>query len=131
MSAINTTAQSAFSFQGDGIVIRHYGHGIHGGKVLNVDGFNEEFIRTGHVIIMETATETYKPLGVSNGNYVSLPSGHEYAGVSCSAPVPTTHPWIGIMNDGVVNDVASPFPITTALKAALKTALPKLSFEHD
>ena len=112
----------------DAIVIRHFGAGIQGGRTLDVNGFDKA-IRAGHVIIRETATNTYKPMPVSEGNYASLPSGHEYVGVLV-ASVPLDEPFAAIMYDGEVNDVASPYSVES-IKAALKTALPKLVFLHD
>ena len=122
----------SFSFENDPIVIRADFRGIEGGKVLNVDGYDEEYIRAGQLIIRETDKEDpeYKPLGVSGGNYVALPNGYEYAGI-CRASVPKKEPFVGIMTWGEVNDVASPYPITASLKNTLKTALPHITFEHD
>lgn len=113
----------------DSIVIRHYVAGIIGGRTLDVTGFNEPVIKAGHIVIRDTNTDTYKPMPVSGNAYSSLPSNHEYVGVVvCSKP--TSEPLVGIMYDGEVNDVASPYPID-GIKVALKTALPKLSFMHD
>lgn len=119
----------SFGFGTDPIVIRNYVAGIKGGKVLDVDGFSEEYIKAGHVIIMETATETYKPMPVKGGAYDSLPSGHEYVGVAY-ATKSTKEPFVAIMYAGTVNDKACPFPVD-GIKAALKTALPTLVFNHD
>ena len=113
----------------DSIVIRHYVAGIIGGRTLDVTGFTEPVIKAGHIVIRDTANDTYKPMPVKNGAYDTLPGSHEYVGVVvCSKPV--SEPLVGIMYDGEVNDVASPYPIDS-IKAALKTALPKLSFMHD
>lgn len=113
----------------DSIVIRNYVAGIAGGRTLDMTGFDGTVIKAGHVVIMETATETYKPMPVSGEAYAALPEGHEYVGVVvCSQPA--DKPFVGIMYDGEVNDVASPYPID-GIKAALKTALPKLTFLHD
>ena len=113
----------------DSIVIRHYVAGIIGGRTLDVTGYNEPVIKAGHIVIRDTNTDTYKPMPVSGNAYSSLPSNHEYVGVVvCSKP--TSEPLVGIMYDGEVNDVASPYPIDS-IKDALKTALPKLSFMHD
>lgn len=131
MGAINLGSKNTYSFGKDDVVIRHFGADIKGGKVLDVDGFADTVIQTGHIIIRTTdENETYKPLNVSGGKYVTLPEGHEYAGVAL-ATVPVTEPFVGIMYNGEVNDVASPYPITAELKAALKTALPTLTFLHD
>ena len=121
-----------YDFGNDPIVIRHFIRGIAGGKVLDVTGFTPDFIKAGHIIIRSTdASEkiVYKPLGVSSGAYVSLPQGYEYCGVAV-ATVPKTEPIVGIMYNGEVNDVCSPYPIAS-IKSALASALPMLKFEHD
>ena len=122
----------SFSFENDPIVIRADFRGIEGGKVLNVDGYTEEHIRAGQLIIREKDKEDpeYKPLGVSEGNYTELPEGYEYAGI-CRSTKSVKEPFVGIMTWGEVNDIASPYPITAAIKSALATALPHISFEHD
>lgn len=129
MSVIDVGTKESFGFGTDPIVIRNYVAGIKGGKVLDVDGFSEEYIKAGHVIIMETATETYKPMPVSGGAYASLPSGHEYVGVAY-ATKSAKEPLVSIMYSGTVNDKACPYPVDS-IKAALKTALPTLVFNHD
>ena len=119
----------SFGFGNDPVVIRNYVSGDKGGRVLDVTGFTEEYIRAGHVIIKETATDTYKPMPVSDGAYAALPEGHEYVGVAYSTKS-VAEPFVAIMYAGTVNDVASPFPVDD-IKAALKTALPTLVFNHD
>lgn len=119
----------SFGFENDPIVIRNYVSGDKGGRVLDVTDFTEEYIRAGHVIIKETATNTYKPMPVSDGAYAALPEGHEYVGVAYSTKS-VAEPFVAIMYAGTVNDVASPFPVDD-IKAALKTALPTLVFNHD
>lgn len=113
----------------DSVVIRNYVAGIKGGRTLDMTGFAGSAIEAGHVVIRETATDTYKPMPVSGEAYASLPSGHEYVGVVVASQ-PADKPFVGIMYDGEVNDVACPYSVE-AIKAALKTALPKLSFMHD
>ena len=132
MGKIDIGSMESFSFENDPIVIRADFRGIEGGQVLNVDDYNEEYIRAGQLIIRETGKDDpeYKPLGIQNGGYAALPNGYEYVGV-CRATKPKTEPFVGIMTWGEVNDLASPYPITAALKATLKTALPHITFEHD
>lgn len=113
----------------DAVVIRNFVGGIIGGRTLDVTGFTDSVIKAGHVIIRDTQTDTYKPMPVSSGAYASLPSNHEYVGVLVSS-VLTSQPLAGIMYDGEVNDLASPYPVDS-IKAALKTALPTLVFLHD
>ncbi len=129
MGAIDVGSMESFGFGNDPIVIRNYVAGVRGGKVLDVTGFTEEYIRTGHVIIHDTEKGVYKPMPVSSGAYQSLPSNCEYVGVATSTKS-VKEPFVGIMYSGEVNDVASPFPIDS-IKAALKVAVPTLVFKHD
>jgi hypothetical protein len=118
----------------DSIVIRNYGAGIKGGRTLDMSDFPSDLkcIRAGHIVIRSTVDETlYKPMPVAAGGqaYASLPANYEYVGVVV-ATKPVDYPLVGIMYAGEVNDVASPYPVTS-IKAALKTALPGLVFMHD
>lgn len=119
----------SFGFGKDPIVIRKYIAGIKGGKVLDVTGFTEDYIRAGHVIVRDKTNDTYKPMPVSSGAYGSLPSNCEYVGVAVSTKS-VKEPFVSIMHTGVVNDEASPYPLTSIL-SALKSAVPTLVFEHD
>ena len=120
----------AFQYGNDAIVIRVFGKSIIGGRILEVDGYEPEYIRMGQLIIRDEKNEVSKPLGVTGGKYDALPEGWVYEGVAKST-VSKTEPIVGDMYEGEVNDVASPYPITAELKAALKTALPELSFKHS
>lgn len=118
----------------DSIVIRHYRAGIKGGRTLDMTDFPSglKCIKAGHVVIRSTEDDTlYKPMPVASDgkNYASLPENFEYVGVVV-ATKPVDYPLVGIMYDGEVNDVASPYPVTS-IKAAMKTALPGLVFMHD
>lgn len=118
----------------DSIVIRKYGAGIKGGRTLDMTGFPSDLkvIKAGHVIIRSTEDGTlYKPMPVAEGGeaYDSLPAGFEYVGVVV-ATKPVDYPLVGIMYAGEVNDVASPYPLSS-IQSALKTALPGLVFMHD
>lgn len=114
----------------DSAVILHYVGGIDGGRTLDVTDFTGDVIRAGHIVIRSTTDDTiWKPMPVSDGEYQALPSDFEYAGVVVSS-VPTSQPMVGIMIEGQVNDVASPYPISASLKTALKAAIPTLVFIH-
>lgn len=135
MSTLDIGAIESFGFGNDPIVIRKYIAGIQGGRVLDVSDFTEEFIRAGHLIIVkpaanDTEKDVYKPMPVSGEAYGTLPTGYEYAGV-CTASKSAKEPIVGIMYNGEVNDVASPYPLTDAIKTALKAAIPTLTFKHD
>lgn len=115
----------------DSVVIRRYISGIIGGRTLDMTGFKAPVIKAGHIVIRDTATDTYKPMPVnSNGNgYGSLPGSHEYVGVVVCGKL-AKEPLVGIMYAGEVNDVASPYPIDS-IKDEIKKALPMLTFMHD
>ena len=130
--ALDVGAQESFGFGKDPIVIRKYIAGIKGGVVLDMtDWKGGDFIRAGHVIIRSTDDETYKPMPLNSGGtaYNSLPGSHEYVGV-CVATKSAKEPFVSVMHTGVVNDVASPYPLDS-IKTALKAAVPTLVFEHD
>lgn len=129
MSVVEIGAVESFGFDKDPIVIRKYIAGYQQGKVLDVSDFTGEYIRKGHVIIYNPTTEVYKPMPVSSGKYATLPEGYEYVGVAC-ATKSVKEPFVAIMYSGEVNDVASPYDVTS-IKAALKTAVPTLVFKHD
>ena len=121
-----------FSTGMDPVVIRKYIAGIIGGRTLDISDYPLDIIKAGHVVIQSTTDETvFKPMPLAEGNaeYSTLPSNFQYAGVVvCSKP--KSDPRVGIMYNGEVNDVASPFSIDS-IKSALKTALPTLTFMHD
>jgi hypothetical protein len=112
----------------DSVTIVHYIEGIPGGRSLDVTGFTPKAICAGHVVRKETASGNYKPMPVngSGDDYAALPGGYEMVGVVVSSVV-TDGAMVGIMVRGSVNEVASPFPVT----AAIKTALPQIRFTRD
>lgn len=114
----------------DSIVIRRMLSSTTGGRTLDMTGFPDRFIKAGHILIYEKATDTWKPMPVKDGAYDSLPSGHEYMGV-CISTKPKERPFVGNMYAGEVNDIAMPYPLTDAMRTALKAALPQLVFTHD
>ena len=117
----------------DSIVIRQYKGGITGGCTLDMTGFDGP-VKAGHLAIRtleEDGSYTYKPMPVSGEKYASLPAEHEYAGVVVASK-PADYPLVGIMDDGRVNDKAMPYDFADSTqRAAVKTALPNLIFEHD
>lgn len=106
----------------DRIVIRKYNSGIVGGRTLDMDDYSESVIKAGHIVIQSTEDETvFKPLPVKDGAYEALPENYKYVGVVV-ATKPADDPRVAIMYDGEVNDVASPYPVTDAIKTAFKAA---------
>jgi len=107
------------STDNDSIVIKKVLIDIPGGKTLDVTGFTPtDVIKAGHIIIEETATGECKPLDVSAGAYVALPSQHTYKGVLI-ATVLKAKPMASIMLSGDVNEAASPYPVPSGAKSAL------------
>ena len=114
----------------DSIIIRNYVDGIKGGKVLDMEGFTPDVLKTGHVII-KSNTGVYKPMPLSGDAYASLPANHSYVGICV-----TTTEWkkegslVGIMTAGEFNDTAAPYDFST-IAAAFKAAVPTIRFDHD
>lgn len=124
--------KKAFSFENDPIVIRAYGKSVVNGRKLDVSDYTGEYIRKGQLILRDTE-DTHSipmPLNAEGTAYAAKPEGFEYEGVSKST-VSRKEPWVGVMYEGEVNDVASPFPLSAELLTALKTALPELAFKHS
>jgi hypothetical protein len=122
------TYRETFGFGNDPVVIRHIVGAIAGGKVLDTEGYEGDYIKAGQVVIRKD--DEYKPLPVKDGAYEALPDGYEYAGIVI-ATKPVKEPLVAILYSGEVNDEAVPVPLTAELKAAIKTAIPTLVFNHD
>lgn len=120
-----------YGFGKDPIVIRHELDDLKGGVVLDVTGYTEEFIYAGHPVIRDSATGlTFKPFPVANGALGTLPEGYEYVGVVIRTK-PTAEPFVSVMTAGEVNEKALKFPLTSAIKTAIKAAVPTVRWEHD
>jgi len=115
----------------DSIVIVDNFQSIRGGRTLDVTGFTPELIKSGHVIIVQTSNQQYKPMPVNGGAtaYATLPTGHTYAGVLINT-IRTSKPFAGIMVRGTINPVAAPYDFAT-IAAAVKTALPLIDQRAD
>lgn len=96
---------------------------IPGGRALNMEGFDADVVRAGHIIKRTVATDSYAPLGVSGDAYVEVAEGEEIVGV-LKVSVTKERPAAAIMTMGQVNAAASPYPVTEAIK----TALPQIKF---
>lgn len=120
-----------YGFGKDPIVIRHELDDLKGGVVLDTTGYTEEFIYAGHPVIRDVATGlTFKPFPVANGALGTLPEGYEYVGVVIRTK-PTAEPFVSVMTAGEVNEKALKFPLTSAIKTAIKSAVPTVRWEHD
>lgn len=127
IGSLNNEKQG-FDTGNDSIVIIQVLQAVVGGRTLDTTGFTPETISAGHVVIVETATGDHKPMPINAGAtaYAALPAGHTVKGVVISS-VDKKKPFVGIMEGGKVNYVASPFPVTTAIKEAL----PLIIFTKD
>lgn len=116
----------------DAVVIRQYNGGITGGRALDYTNFTDDVINAGHVIVKKLVDGVYeyKPLEVSDGKYADKASDEEFAGVVVRSRLKGEG--VAIMDDGRVNDEAMPYQFKDdTQRAAIKTALPNLIFEHD
>ena len=106
----------------DSIVIIKNLLSLPGGATLDttnvLDGV--EVIRAGHVIMQDDTTGDYEPLEIdeTTETYVTDTTGLTYVGVLV-ASVTVSMPMASIMINGAVNEVASPYELTTAIKAGL------------
>lgn len=96
---------------------------IPGGRALNMEGFDADVVRAGHLIKRTVATDSYAPLGVSGDAYAAVAEGEELVGV-LKVSVTKERPAAAIMTMGQVNAAASPYPVTEEIK----TALPQIKF---
>lgn len=90
---------------------------IPGGRALDMTGYTDEVVKAGHIIIKKASGE-FAPLGVSDGSYVSLDTGEEYAGV-LKASILAEKPFAAILTVGEVNAAASPYPVTSTIASGL------------
>lgn len=117
--------KKGFDTGNDTIVVPRVFETVIGGRTLDTTGYTLEVVKAGSIVIKEDATGNHKPMPV-NANadaYAALPAGHSIVGVVISS-VDTKKPFVGISVRGSVNEVASPYPVTTAMK----TALPLIRF---
>lgn len=125
MTTLNSE-KTAVDTSRDSIVICKVLETTIGGRSLDVTGFAPAVIKAGHVVIKEAATGVRKPMPVTGSAYGDLPTGHTFEGVVMASTM-TNRAMVGILVRGTVNEVASPYPVT----AAMKTALPLIRFTQD
>ena len=101
------------------VIVKDLGD-IPGGRSLDVSGVaaDVEILRAGHILVKNDATKAVLPLGVSEGAYVALPSGHTYLGV-LKASIAVKDARAAILTVGQVTAAASPYPVTADIKAGL------------
>lgn len=111
----------------DSIVIINHIEGVPGGRSLDTTGFTPAVIKAGHIVIKDTSGN-YKPMPINTDGsaYGTLPTDHTIEGVVV-ASVLSSKAMVGIMVRGSVNQVASPYPVTEAIKSAL----PLIRFTQD
>lgn len=115
----------------DNIVIKKYFDGYDGGRTLNMDGYPLDTIQAGHVVIRDTVRKEFKPmpLKATKDAYDALPQDHEYVGIVV-ATQPANRPFVGILTNGTVNHMATPFPMDDILDD-VKKACPQIEFRED
>ena len=101
------------------VIVKDLGD-IPGGRSLDDSGVaaDVEYLRAGHILVKNDTTKAVSPLGVNEGAYVALPSGHSYLGV-LKASIAVKDARAAILTMGQVNAAASPYPVTDAIKKGL------------
>ena len=106
----------------DSIVIINAVTGLPGGCTLDVSGLPEgtKVLQAGHIIVKTTSTGVYKPLGLTGSPlaYDSKDAGDEWVGV-LKASIPVSDPRAAVVTSGQINAAASPYPVTSTIKAGL------------
>jgi hypothetical protein len=137
----------------DSIVIMKHISDIEGGRTLDMEGYPEDVLFAGHIIISkvnaESGEKTYLPMPVKvktetvdgqtkevvdeDGNkvyeYDTLPSGAAYEGVLYRS-ILKEKPAASIMFDGIVNDKVMKIQLGTA-ESGFKAACAHIIFKHD
>lgn len=112
----------------DTVIIQNWIDGINGGKSLDLTGFNDEYLKAGHVVIKEGAR--FKPLIPSGGNYPALTSGQKYIGVVYKTHNPKID-GTAIMTRGKVNEKAYKNWTGLEYTDAIKSGLGLIEFGED
>ncbi|MBQ7211619.1 MAG: chitobiase/beta-hexosaminidase C-terminal domain-containing protein [Muribaculaceae bacterium] len=132
MAINHVDSKEQILFGNDNIVVRKYISGLLGGRTLDTTGYNEKYIKAGHVVI-KNADGSYSPMPlVTSGgvtSYGSLPSGASYAGVVYKTTL-AAKPEVSIITWGILNSELLPYPMASIL-SAFKTACPHIDFEKD
>ena len=112
----------------DSIVIVNALGDIPGGRTLDVSGVSSDttVIAAGHVII-KTSAGVHKPLGVTNGSYVTLGIDESYVGI-LKASVLVSDPRAAIMTMGQVNAAAAKKAVGALPTAAIKCGFSQIQF---
>ena len=94
------------------VSIKHYIHGKEGGVVLDTEGYEEDYIHTGHGVILEG--DNYKPQPVDG-------TKHELLVGVVRSTTRTEKPSTGIMTQGTINNNAVKYPFSKEALKVLKT----------
>lgn len=97
------------------------------GAALQVADYREPVINAGHLLIKDKTTQEVKPLGVSGGQYDSLPSGWNYFGIVKTSVLKSLAA-CAILTKGVVNAAAAANVIGAEYPKEAMAALNKIVF---
>lgn len=127
-NVINVGYSESYDSGNDPIIVRNDLNSKVIGVMLDVSSWTDSVIPAGTVVVKTTSTGVHKPLTVTDGAYGTLDSTDEYVGLT-KATVLKEKPFVGVINMGEINEQALPYPLTTEMKTALKTAIPALYFD--
>lgn len=94
-----------------------------------------DYIPAGSIVLQNTTTNEFALLDLDSTNpdapvYIALPAGWRYEGLT-RATVMADMPLVSSVYAGTANDAAMLIPIADAMKTAISTALPKMTFKKN
>lgn len=97
--------------------------------------FPLDYIPAGMIILQNETTNEFSLLDLDVTNpdapvYSALPSGWKYEGLVRASSLPE-RPLVSSVYSGTANDAAMVIPIADAIKTAIVTALPKMTFKKN
>lgn len=108
------------------IIVRDLGD-IPCGVTLDVSDFEENVVKSGHVLIQNKETKAVKPLAISEGAYASLGEGYEYYGI-LKASVLKSCPMAAVLRIGTVNAAAAANFVGAEYDSDIKAGLSHIDF---
>lgn len=105
-------------FGGERTCITHLLADISGGVTLDLNGYRDDVVKEGQVIVYNPTSGVFKPLGLEGGQYKALEGGFTPVGVAI-ATTPKEEPLVGVMTMGQVVKARLPYEMSDGLAKAL------------
>lgn len=114
---------TAKTIRGTSPVIQQIVSVIPSGATLDLSGWNEEIVKAGTLIVKDSTSGEYKPLGVTGSDYTAPDETAPLVGVLLY-DISKTSPHGSILTAGQVNTALAPIKITKELAGKL----PRIDF---